>query len=634
MEDNDLTVGAQKKIVAAMKSPGVLPHDPLVGDRDRCASTESRATFSQAVVFEATKKLATGPNRGLLVYHATGAGKTCAAVAAMAAFWDTPRKFMYCAMHDGLRSVAPSALLKCAKSYFPSLAKVPDIEAQLEKRITRITMTQLSHELQLYKGRQAKDSVDRVERSSALNNTLIILDEVHNLFRPLPQHRNEHFALLEFLTGNDPRAAKAKVVVMTATPGTTPKEVCHLLNIVRDRRKPPFAVPETKDIDAFARAAEGLVSFVDAAKDSSVFPTVSRYERVESPMTEKQYDRYLEKIVESGDEEIEDFDTLIANHEAQKYWASARKYSNSLFEKKPDMSLDDFSCKLPKLVGMLKGYPNEKHYVYSSFHTRSGWGGHGIHMVARALTEYEKYQQLPVNEAIKFMESNTYPVPAKRYILLTSSELAGDSQSKSREQAAITALLRIVNAKANAKGALVHVVLASQNYNEAVDLRGIRHIHLLEPLLTAQAEKQAVGRAVRRCSHSDLDRGAGEWTVTVRRYFAVPPTSKTTMSFTESELQELKAEYSDAIKRLEGAPPDSTEYAFYSQKRMNLEGKIKAGEAAKRFEILMVDDLIFREAQERAKQMEIMEMALRRSAIDCILTKAFHEMQESCISEP
>jgi hypothetical protein len=47
-----------------------------------------------------------------------------------------------------------------------------------------------------------------------------------------------------------------------------------------------------------------------------------------------------------------------------------------LFNFSQDISLDEFSPKLALLMETIKKYPNDKHFVYSAFHERRGYG-HG-----------------------------------------------------------------------------------------------------------------------------------------------------------------------------------------------------------------------------------------------------------------
>jgi hypothetical protein len=85
-----------------------------------------------------------------------------------------------------------------------------------------------------------------------------------------------------------------------------------------------------------------------------------------------------------------------------------------------------------------------------------------------------------------------------------------------------------------------NILVASQGHNEGLDLRGVRHIHIFEPLLTYNAEKQTIGRAVRNCSHSDLP--YDQWTVKIHRYFTELPVDLTQYNIApkREKLQQLK----------------------------------------------------------------------------------------------
>jgi hypothetical protein len=70
-------------------------------------------------------------------------------------------------------------------------------------------------------------------------------------------------------------------------------------------------------------------------------------------------------------------ENLVEESRTNQYWKVARAYSNSLFNFPKDISLDEFSPKLALLMETIKKYPNDKHFVYSAFHERRGYGGHG-----------------------------------------------------------------------------------------------------------------------------------------------------------------------------------------------------------------------------------------------------------------
>ena len=59
------------------------------------------------------------------------------------------------------------------------------------------------------------------------------------------------------------------------------------------------------------------------------------------------------------------------------------------------------------------------------------------------------------------------------------------------------------------------------NKNEGLDLKGVKHIHILEPPVSAKDYLQAIGRAVRFCSFAGIPKP--EWKVRVWEYFGMMP---------------------------------------------------------------------------------------------------------------
>jgi len=64
-------------------------------------------------------------------------------------------------------------------------------------------------------------------------------------------------------------------------------------------------------------------------------------------------------------------------------------------------------------------------------------------------------------------------------------------------------------------------MIATQNFNEGLDLKAVRHIHIFEPLVSMAGDLQTIGRARRYCSHQMLDKSKDEWNVRIWRYISV-----------------------------------------------------------------------------------------------------------------
>jgi hypothetical protein len=78
----------------------------------------------------------------------------------------------------------------------------------------------------------------------------------------------------------------------------------------------------------------------------------------------------------------------------------------------------------------------------------------------------------------------------------------------------------LFNDPLNREGRAASVLLLDDKFYEGVNLMHVQHVHLFEPIPNSQSERQAIARAIRRCSH------AGQpwpWEVQIHRYFHVGP---------------------------------------------------------------------------------------------------------------
>ena len=82
-------------------------------------------------------------------------------------------------------------------------------------------------------------------------------------------------------------------------------------------------------------------------------------------------------------------------------------------------------------------------------------------------------------------------------------------------------LVGIFNSPSNLRGEYIRVVIASGQLYEGLDLTGLRHVNLADPLPTPLQEIQAIGRGPRNCSHRGLP--LAERKVTIVRWFSAAP---------------------------------------------------------------------------------------------------------------
>jgi hypothetical protein len=440
--------------------------------------------------------------KGMLLWHSTGSGKTCTAAAIIDGFWDSGKEIIYCSTINALSSNPPHKFMQCLMNLFPRFynKSLEQITKEFNsKNIRFLTFAKLDNRI--------------VNKSIDLNKCVLIIDEVHNLFRPLTTQQKQHSHLEKTLLSDN--YSKLKVFILTATLGDNPSEIMKLLNIVKDNKTPTIKYDDINEPNLFKEKIRGLISYFDMSNDTSKFPVVIENEPQYINMSTKQFEKYITAYKEVK-ETAKNYDKLSKANSLNKYWAAARRYSNMLFNYEKGLSLHDFSAKLERLISTVTDdkYSQEKQYIYSAFYENRGYGGHGILAIAKELDKLG-YEKLTPREAVKILKNPTENNKKLRYILAITTQLSADKDKDMSE------LCELYNASVNKNGDYVKLFLASQTYNEGLDLKAVRHIHIFEPLITWASDKQTIGRAARLCSHSDLNKK--DWNVTIHRYISNLP---------------------------------------------------------------------------------------------------------------
>lgn len=542
-----------------------------------------------------------------------------------------------------------------------------------------------------------------------LNNTILIIDEVHNLFRPLPTQKVQHEYLKKVLA--DPKKFPGlKIVIMSATPGDNMDDVMMLLNMIRDPTHDVIKAPasdDEKDLSVFRSQIRGLISYFDLSSDYSRFPKVTDNDPEFYPMSDTQFEKYAENYIKTKkDSKTTNYEKLATNNQISKYWSAARKYSNMLYTFQKGMKMSEFSSKLPALLERVATKQLEKHYIYSAFYENrgEGWSSQGILAIANAMEHEIKYTRLTLDNLKSLgwrfvsvgntwsLQEGSFPPKGKRFIVVTQKEIgdkSGGSDGKLSGSASrnLKLLLKFFNHPNNKYGEYVHAMLASQSFNEGIDLKAVRHIHIFEPLVTMASDKQTLGRAARFCSHGDLDRDKNEWTVDIHRYMSATPlkvrvnqtnTAPVTQASLEPTAQESKwltdlqdtiynmqseivrleeqykninpRERSDQSKQARASIKEKIASAKGSLKEVTKKVKILQGDISKRGtplkaavkskkrttidakDVEMIDHIIFMESRERVKDLFAIFQTMKEAAIDCRMLSDFHAKSGNNVS--
>lgn len=676
---DDITNGAiQQYLKEFYDNKGKVPApkiQELISNENRCLQADPskpnipRLSAPQSVVNLVMTGIAlrdpSMSNRGILAYHSTGSGKTVTSVGVVDAYWESDRNIIICTSVEGKANNPMWKFHEAALKFFPrfqthefvnkewtqeqSMKKVSD--AFSKRGIKYTSFAELSHFLMLYRPLQSiiKKGTDEVTKHKQfLKNGVIIVDEVHNIFKPLPTQKNENNSIKKFLITDTPDNEGMKIAILTATPGDTVEDTVELLNMIRDRRKPIIKAPKnltdtnSPDMVSFKKSLLGLVSYFNMNGDSSKFPIMSLAQPNIANMSNKQYEKYKEEYESLAATDIErNFQQLEKDNALQRYLKTPRKYSNSLFTLDEDVTTQEFSAKVPMLLRNIDKFQKEKHYVYTAFFENRGYGGHGAKMIGNFLEKELGYEKMTPDDVFNSLNPDgTFKAtmkPKKRYVLLMSSELVSDKSKVAGVN--LTMLLKVFNSAMNAKGEYIHVIVASQGYNEGVDLKAVRHAHLFEPLVTFAMEQQFLGRAVRQCSHQDLSRNRGEWNVKVHRYFADKPLNMTIYDPLplESNIQmsqNRKKDINDALDIIKGKRGDifkeqreegKKELKLVEQRMRDDTSRLKMITKHNLNNPVMIDQIVYDESRDRIRDILIMQKVLQSVAIDCKYLQNFHK---------
>jgi superfamily II DNA or RNA helicase len=502
-----------------------LQYNKLNNENNCVANDNKMLLKSQSVIYSIFRGMATEENseqRGLLIWHSTGSGKTCTAAGIMDAFWDVDNyNIVFVTSIEALASNNIETFAKCLKSYylkFKSLSLEEVIKKINKRNIKFFTFAQLSHYLLLHNPLKIKEE-DKDKHLYFLKNAVLIIDEAHNLLHPLPQQKKEHESIVNFLLNKNQYNTKLKIAILTATPGKTERDLVLLLNLIKPYNNPFITVPNInndKEVQKFISNTVGLVSYFNFSSNKTIFPETKEY-IYNAPMSMELYKLYAEAVIKNRKNPkltIED----------TKFYLQPRKYSNSLFNYTyKDFSSDYikiFSNKTYILLKNLEQYEKGKHYIYSTFFHKFGFGGQGIIMIAKILNQRGYIEATSFNESI-------FRKKQKRYILCIKSKFPNKEQ--------VAQAMKIYNDERNKYGEYISLFLASQNFNEGLDFKDLQHIHIMEPFLNTDSYIQTIGRAVRYCSHKNLSQN--KWLVRIHKYIADYPI---TTIFNEENINNIK----------------------------------------------------------------------------------------------
>ena len=423
-------------------------------------------------------------------------------------------------------------------------------------QMTRIDKTK--DELQLEK--QLQEFTDIVEKKDFLENTLLIIDEFHNLANSITNGSYNAIRLYDTIM----KTKNIKLLFLTGTPiVNNPFELVPTFNMLRglvhiDSRTSTTLFPELKkdfdmyfvdnkpnkikNADRFQNRIFGMVSYYGSLyfgkKNKKDFPEEYPIKVIKIHMSADQFSRYAavrdlereEAAVKSQPNRAERFSSK--GSISSSYRVKSRQISNYLIpeyalgpirgnkarikyiDKISDsdlMNMKVFSPKFLNIINNIKIHTNQLGLFYSEFVS-----GEGIAVFSRIL-ELNGYSSW--HNKLKFKEdSDAFDLQIRKKkidggsVNIKGLKLSEPKPSK-KKYAVISgdvsieernAILKDFNSPENMHGKRISLLLISKTGAEGLDLKNVRHIHICEPYWNMARLDQIIARGVRYKSHIDL----------------------------------------------------------------------------------------------------------------------------------
>lgn len=213
-------------------------------------------------------------------------------------------------------------------------------------------------------------------------------------------------------------------------------------------------------------------------------------------------------------------------------------------------NLDKFSPKFKKILDNVALFPNKLGVVYSEFVSGEGLSLFSMTLDKLGWVYWEKSKYF-INRNEEFVLSTEEDVGTKADAKADAKETKGGGISSktytsSKTYALITGdipvserqnIINVFNSKENMTGVIISLLLISKSGAEGLNLKNVRHIHIMEPFWNYARIEQIIARGVRYLSHILLEKK--EQTVQPYIYLSVYPKSyhnKTKDGTTDEEI--------------------------------------------------------------------------------------------------
>lgn len=428
------------------------------------------------------------PHKKILLYHNIGSGKTCSSIQVAENFLNNGFKIIVVLPASLKGNYYNELLSPCGMNKYISVEdylklKQYDPNSDEYKTILYESYNKIDKKYKIYSYNTFFENIDDIN----LNNTLLIIDEVHNVISESGSYYKKLSKKIENYTS-------LYMIVMTATPiYDKPVELGLLINLLNDKNKVEISTFEKDFIEMTNKGPKlinsaklinhlkNLVSYYKGPPDIT-YPKMYM-NIIECDMSDNQktiYNKVL-KGVEYNDIMNVSNNFLLGIRMASNIVYPNKKFKEAGFKslKEKHLTLSEMkklSCKFVKLLKIINESSGTL-FLYTNF---KKYGG------IYPLIEFLEYN------GFKNYETNGHG--NKRFAIWS-----GDQKPEYKET-----IKAVFNKKENVDGEKIKIIIGSSALREGVSFLRLGSVIILEPYWNMSRIAQIIGRGFRYCAYKDL----------------------------------------------------------------------------------------------------------------------------------
>jgi len=440
------------------------------------------------------------PYTNLLMFHQIGAGKTCASIQ-IAEEWKHKRKIMVAVPASLIINYRSELRSKCVGDTYITdndrlLLKTNDPKSKIYKNIIKKSDNIINKYYIILSHQKLISKI--INRSLRLSNKILIIDEVQNL---VSSCGNYYKYLYKFLNN----IQNVPIILLSGTPMfDKPNEIALTLNLLKLKTKIPvnnefastFLVKYTnkdgeilydlQNSKLLARLFKGYISYYRGANPKT-FPKKNVF-IVKCRMKELQYRSYLTVTDKKGSFRNADILDM-----PESFFIGVRAISNIAFPNKKIGNEGLSSFKGKYLKGKWLRQCSEKFYKIIQY-TRKSIGTVFIYSNFKEYAGIKAF--IKVLNAYNYKDYKHHGLGPKRYAIWSGDESYNYKCN----------ILNHFNHSDNKYGDNIKIFLGSPSVKEGISLLRVEQVHIMEPYWNISRVDQVIGRAVRYCSHKDVNK--------------------------------------------------------------------------------------------------------------------------------